>query len=56
MSCAQMGFLSNLVKVFPSLKTRPLYVTGESYAGTYIVRSHTQFSLSTLIFPYSHTS
>ncbi|EIW58500.1 alpha/beta-hydrolase [Trametes versicolor FP-101664 SS1] len=31
-----MGFLSNLVKVFPSLKTRPLYVTGESYAGTYI--------------------
>ena len=34
----QMGFLSNLVKVFPSLKTRPLYLTGESYAGTYIVR------------------
>ncbi|KAH9855778.1 alpha/beta-hydrolase [Lenzites betulinus] len=31
-----MGFLSNLVKVFPSLKTRPLYLTGESYAGTYI--------------------
>lgn len=33
-----MNFLANLVKVFPSLKTRPLYLTGESYAGTYIVR------------------
>ena len=33
----QMGFLANLVKVFPSLATRPLHVTGESYAGTYIV-------------------
>lgn len=32
-----MGFLTNLVKVFPSLKTRPMYLTGESYAGTYIV-------------------
>lgn len=32
-----MGFLDNLVKVFPSLSTRPLYLTGESYAGTYIV-------------------
>ena len=32
-----MGFLANLVKVFPSLATRPLYLTGESYAGTYIV-------------------
>lgn len=32
-----MNFLSNLVKIFPSLKTRPLYLTGESYAGTYIV-------------------
>ncbi|KAJ6483954.1 alpha/beta-hydrolase [Mycena sanguinolenta] len=31
-----IGFLSNLVKVFPSLATRPLYLTGESYAGTYI--------------------
>ncbi|KAI0773289.1 alpha/beta-hydrolase [Trametes elegans] len=30
------GFLANLVEMFPSLKTRPLYVTGESYAGTYI--------------------
>ncbi|KAI0773275.1 alpha/beta-hydrolase [Trametes elegans] len=32
-----MGFLTNLVKVFPSLQTRPLYLTGESYAGTYIL-------------------
>ncbi|KAK7690975.1 hypothetical protein QCA50_006078 [Cerrena zonata] len=31
-----LGFLSNVVKVFPSLATRPLYLTGESYAGTYI--------------------
>ncbi|KAI9056434.1 alpha/beta-hydrolase [Trametes sanguinea] len=31
-----LGFLNNLVKVFPSLATRPLYLTGESYAGTYI--------------------
>ncbi|KAF5377778.1 hypothetical protein D9757_008056 [Collybiopsis confluens] len=31
-----LGFLSNLVKVFPSLAKRPLHLTGESYAGTYI--------------------
>ncbi|TCD69154.1 hypothetical protein EIP91_008631 [Steccherinum ochraceum] len=31
-----MGFLANLVKVFPSLKTRPFFLTGESYSGTYI--------------------
>ncbi|KAJ7576927.1 alpha/beta-hydrolase, partial [Mycena floridula] len=31
-----VGFLSNVVKVFPSLATRPLYLTGESYAGMYI--------------------
>ena len=34
---AQIGFLENLVKVFPSLATRPFYLTGESYAGRYIV-------------------
>ncbi|KLO06645.1 alpha/beta-hydrolase [Schizopora paradoxa] len=31
-----IGFLSNVVKVFPSLAKRPLLLTGESYAGTYI--------------------
>ncbi|KAJ7716754.1 Alpha/Beta hydrolase protein [Mycena metata] len=31
-----MGFLANLVKVFPTLATRPLHLTGESYAGMYI--------------------
>ncbi|KAJ3783316.1 alpha/beta-hydrolase [Lentinula aff. detonsa] len=31
-----VGFLTNLVKVFPSLATRPFYLTGESYAGTFI--------------------
>ncbi|KAI0300162.1 Alpha/Beta hydrolase protein [Multifurca ochricompacta] len=31
-----IGFLSNLVKVFPSLATRPLYLAGEDYAGVYI--------------------
>ncbi|KAH9945200.1 alpha/beta-hydrolase [Epithele typhae] len=31
-----IGFLSNLVKIFPSLASRPLFLTGESYAGTYI--------------------
>lgn len=34
-----MEFLTNLVKVFPSLQKRPLYLTGESYAGMYIVGS-----------------
>ncbi|KZW00798.1 alpha/beta-hydrolase [Exidia glandulosa HHB12029] len=29
-------FLANLVKVFPSLATRPLHLIGESYAGMYI--------------------
>lgn len=37
-----MNFLVNLVKVFPNLKTRPLHLTGESYAGTYIVSNATQ--------------
>ncbi|EAU90532.2 hypothetical protein CC1G_00916 [Coprinopsis cinerea okayama7 len=31
-----IGFLGNLVKVFPALKTRPLVLAGESYAGMYI--------------------
>ncbi|KAJ7574418.1 Alpha/Beta hydrolase protein [Mycena floridula] len=31
-----MGFLANLVKVFPSLATRPLHLSGESYAGVWI--------------------
>ncbi|KAI0338858.1 alpha/beta-hydrolase [Trametopsis cervina] len=31
-----VGFLSNLVQVFPSLQTRPFLLTGESYAGRYI--------------------
>ncbi|KAE9402737.1 alpha/beta-hydrolase [Gymnopus androsaceus JB14] len=31
-----VGFLTNLVKVFPSLAKRPFYLTGESYAGTFI--------------------
>ena len=35
-----MGFLGNLVKVFPGLASRPLYISGESYAGTYIVSSN----------------
>lgn len=37
---SQFGFLENLVKVFPSLGKRPLHLTGESYAGTYIVRTY----------------
>ncbi|KAJ7048643.1 alpha/beta-hydrolase [Mycena amicta] len=31
-----LGFLDNLVKVFPGLATRPLYLVGESYAGRFI--------------------
>jgi carboxypeptidase D len=33
----QWGFVANLVKVFPSLATRPLHLTGESFGETYIV-------------------
>ncbi|KAF7307464.1 Alpha/beta-hydrolase [Mycena indigotica] len=33
---ATVQFLSNLVKIFPSLAKRPLHLSGESYAGTYI--------------------
>jgi hypothetical protein len=43
----KVGFLSNMIKIFPSLARRPLYLTGESYAGTYIVR--TPLCRSTLI-------
>jgi carboxypeptidase D len=45
------GFVSNLVKIFPSLASRPLYLTGESYAGTYIVRTILESSLG----PHSHS-
>ncbi|KAJ7306886.1 alpha/beta-hydrolase [Mycena albidolilacea] len=31
-----LGFLHGLVKVFPGLKTRPLHLVGESYAGRFI--------------------
>jgi carboxypeptidase C (cathepsin A) len=31
-----MGFLTNLVQVFPALATRPLHIAGESYAGASI--------------------
>ena len=35
---AQLGFLANLVKVFPGLKTRPLHLASESYGGKFVVR------------------
>ncbi|GJJ10263.1 hypothetical protein Clacol_004489 [Clathrus columnatus] len=31
-----MGFLANMANIFPGLANRPLYLLGESYAGTYI--------------------
>jgi len=31
-----MGFLSNLVQIFPSLASRPLYLAGEDYSAIYI--------------------
>ncbi|KAJ3868604.1 alpha/beta-hydrolase [Lentinula novae-zelandiae] len=31
-----LAFLENLTKVFPGLRTRPLYLLGESYAGRFI--------------------
>ncbi|KAI0322891.1 Alpha/Beta hydrolase protein [Amylostereum chailletii] len=31
-----VGFLSNLVKIFPSLAERPLYLVGEDYSGVYV--------------------
>ena len=37
MEKTQINFLRNLVRVFPSLANRPFLLTGESYAGTYIV-------------------
>lgn len=33
----QVQFLTNLVKVFPNLATRPLILAGESYAGRWVV-------------------
>lgn len=38
----KLNFLHNLVKIFPSMASRPLLLTGESYAGTYIVSSLVQ--------------
>ncbi|KAJ7668903.1 Alpha/Beta hydrolase protein [Mycena rosella] len=32
----KVEFLSNIVKIFPSLAKRPLHLAGDSYAGTYI--------------------
>ena len=49
----QLGFLSNLVKVFPSLAKRPFYLTGESYAGHFIVRLI--FNIVSLIIDGFHT-
>ena len=43
---SQMGFLENFVKVFPNLATRPLHITGESYAGMYIVSVVFSYNLS----------
>ena len=34
----QLGFLGNLVKVFPGLKTRPLHLVSESFGGRFVVR------------------
>ncbi|KAF7329447.1 Carboxypeptidase [Mycena kentingensis (nom. inval.)] len=31
-----LGFFANLVKIFPSLARRPLYLFGESYGGVYV--------------------
>ena len=42
----QLGFLGNLVKVFPSLATRPLFLAGESYAGRWVVRIDTLMHMS----------
>lgn len=55
-NCEQFGFLANLVKVFPSLSTRPLYLTGESYAGTYIVRRKSALFAARLTTLHSRTS
>jgi len=39
------GFLANFIKVFPAFAKRPLYLTGESYAGTYIVSERSDYEV-----------
>lgn len=51
-----MNFLANLVKIFPNLKTRPLYLTGESYGGVYIVSKKARYPEWSSTQQYSHTS
>lgn len=48
-----LQFLSNLVQIFPSLSKRPLYLMGESYAGTYIVEFPAFLLIKKGLFPLS---
>ncbi|KAJ7238698.1 alpha/beta-hydrolase [Mycena rebaudengoi] len=45
-----VGFLANIVKIFPSLAKRPLYLTGESYAGSPISIRSSRHPLTRLLF------